>query len=379
MANFLTEEEKNLIKERCYENWLSNAEALTVLPLLSGKGFLHQMDEEYIKNPACEAYLKNDYLFIKVMLKQTRNKWEELIDILQNDDKHKVFAHAFATILKVPLSIMAGPTRSEGISQQNMEMEVVTPAGITLTGPKNRSVDSYGTKKKSKSGRGKGIVFIIANFTDDLQEYRTDIVCIREFFKEELGYDVFTEIDGISLENVTKDKLLEALQKIQCRVESDGNYDRFYLFVLSHGDENGVLGSDHQSISVEKIVRPFQHDQMKSMKGFPKLFFIQACHGTVYAKAAWEATSKPKAQQLLLTEDDQMICYSVTDSNFSIACDTRGSLFITEMIKAFKKYYKTLEDIREIMREAKDNIAHNCTRRYEANGKQRKYTIQYKF
>ena len=126
-------------------------------------------------------------------------------------------------------------------------------------------------------------------------------------------------------------------------------------------------------------MRPFQHDQMKSMKGFPKLFFIQACHGTVYAKAAVGSTSKPKAQQLLPTEDDQMVWYSVTGSNFSIVCDTRGSLFIIEVVKAFKKYYKTLEDIREIMREAEQNIAHNCKWRYEANGKHRKCTIQYKF
>ena len=146
MAKFLTEEEKNLIKEWCYENWLSNAEALTVLTLLSGKGFLHQIDEEYIKNPACEPYLKNDYLFINVILKQTRNKWEELIDILQNDDKHKVFAHEFATILKVPLSIMAGPTRSEEINQPNLEMELAVPA-ISFTGSKNGFVDSYKTKK----------------------------------------------------------------------------------------------------------------------------------------------------------------------------------------------------------------------------------------
>ena len=377
MDNFLTTKEKKEIKTRCYEEWLSSADALTLLPLLSGKGFLNDRQEQEIKLPTRTQYEQNDYFFCNILLRLTRDKYIQLIHILKDDDKHKAFAHEFAKILEVSLTKRTGPTSSdppEEIVEHTMETDgEVTSAGFNFKNPKRPSVDSYGTKKMSRSGRGNGIVFIIANFTDELQGYKTDIICITEFFKEKLGYDVFTEIGGIRLENVTKDKLLEALPKMQGLVDLNGNYDRFYMFVLSHGDENGVLGCDWQSIPVKDIVRPFQHDQMKSMKDFPKLFFIQACRGTNFTEVAGHH-SQLKAQQLIPIEADQMLCYAVTESNFAFVFHKKGSLFVKEVMKAFIKYYDSSEDIGVIMREAKYNIAHS-EELFLADGKQRKYTM----
>ena len=371
MAEFLTKKEKELIRRRCYEKWLSNADILTLLPLISGKGFVTDRQVQEIKIPSRTQYERNNYFFSEVLLRLTRDKYTELINILKDDDKHKAFAHEFANILEISLTKLAGPTKStppEGISQHKMQTDDEVVAGCNLKRSKHLSVDTYGTQKMSKSGRGKGIVFIIANFTKELKGYNTDIICITEFFKERLGYDVFTDVGGISLVDIKKCDLLKVLPKMKELVELNQQYDRFYMFVLSHGHENGILGIDDQFITLEDILRPFQHDQMKSMKNFPKLFFIQACRGTNYTKVAGGSHSKLKAQHLTPIEADQMTCYAVTESNFSFVDDFSGSLFIKEVIKCFEKYYNSTEDIGVIMREVKHNIAHSEWR-YEADGK----------
>ena len=402
MEVFLTKKEKQLITRRCYEEWLTNADVLTLLPVLMEKNFVHESDVQRIRNPIFTRYEKNDYFFSNILLRLTRDQWKEFIHILEGGDKqNKAFAYEFANILEVSLTKTAEPTKStplERYSQHDIWDEEVTTAAISLNGSKNlsgdryerkemsgrgsgvthasinlegsqnHSVDSYGTKELSRNGRG--IVFIIANFTDELEGYKTDIISIRGFFRRMLGYDVLTKVGDFSLMDITKDELHRGLRKIQSYVDSDGNYDRFYLFVLSHGDEDGILGSDLKSIPVEQIVRSFQHDQMISMKHYPKLIFIQACCGTNYVQTSGGATSKPKVRQFTPTEADVMLCSSVTESNFSFVFHNSGSLFISEVLKAFKKYVNTTEDIGVIMREVKHNIAHRELS-YKADGKQR--------
>ena len=359
---FLTKNENKEIRKQCFQAWGTNADARALVPLLSGRGFLTDSQEQAINLDTRTLNYANNYFFMEILIKLTRNKYIELIHILKDDDKHKVFAHEFANILKVSLTKMAGSTHSdpsEEVREHTMEMDgEAFSAGMNFNGP---TVASYGAKEMTKSGEGKGIVFIIANFTQTLEGYKTDIVCITQFFRKKLGYDVHV------YQNVTKDELFEALPRMKGLVEN-GNCDRFYLFVLSHGNENGVLGIDEQVIPVKDIVKPFQHDQMKSMKGFPKLFFIQACRGDNYTKVAGGGHSKMKAQQLIPIEADQMVCYSVTECNVSIVHNKKGSMFIQNVIKGFEKYYNSTEDIGVIMREVKHNIA-NDRWHYEADGK----------
>ncbi|XP_019614152.1 PREDICTED: malignant fibrous histiocytoma-amplified sequence 1 homolog [Branchiostoma belcheri] len=76
-------------------------------------------------------------------------------------------------------------------------------------------------------------------------------------------------------ENLTAQEIEVVTKDVSKRDHS--SYDCFVLFLLSHGTETGVLGTDGQHVSVDSIISSFQ--ACKSLVGKPKLFFIQACRG----------------------------------------------------------------------------------------------------
>eukprot|EP00058_Branchiostoma_floridae_P028537 XP_002614028.1 hypothetical protein BRAFLDRAFT_67388 [Branchiostoma floridae] len=77
-------------------------------------------------------------------------------------------------------------------------------------------------------------------------------------------------------DDLTGQEIADTLQEVSERDHSC--YDCFVLFLLSHGDEKGVLGTDEdRMISVDSITSSLQ--LCKSLVGKPKLFFIQACRG----------------------------------------------------------------------------------------------------
>ena len=55
------------------------------------------------------------------------------------------------------------------------------------------------------------------------------------------------------------------------------SFDCFVLFVLSHGAEGIVYGSDGSSIRIRSLIEAFLPKQCPRLLGKPKLFFIQAC------------------------------------------------------------------------------------------------------
>ena len=64
--------------------------------------------------------------------------------------------------------------------------------------------------------------------------------------------------------------------------------DCFIVFLLSHGgrdpdDRDYVLGTQGQKVYIkDEIVAPFCGDNCPSLKGKPKLFFVQACEPVDY-------------------------------------------------------------------------------------------------
>lgn len=52
------------------------------------------------------------------------------------------------------------------------------------------------------------------------------------------------------------------------------NSDCFVCFILSHGDEGYVYGTDNK-VPIDELVLPFKGHACPSLAGKPKLFFIQ--------------------------------------------------------------------------------------------------------
>ena len=66
---------------------------------------------------------------------------------------------------------------------------------------------------------------------------------------------------------------------IQMATFNHSKYDAFMFAILSHGEEGLVYGTDG-TISIREITSRFKHSE--TLAGKPKIFFFQACQGTLY-------------------------------------------------------------------------------------------------
>ena len=89
-----------------------------------------------------------------------------------------------------------------------------------------------------------------------------------------LHYNVHT------LENLTASEITHDLTQIASL--SHENYDSFVCCILSHGDHNGVYGTDGELVKISDIASLFKCTP--TLAGKPKLFFIHSYCGYVATK-----------------------------------------------------------------------------------------------
>ncbi|CAG5131086.1 unnamed protein product [Candidula unifasciata] len=113
---------------------------------------------------------------------------------------------------------------------------------------------------------------------------------------------LFTQLGFLvqTVNNQTKEDM-EKIFKEECE-KNHREYDCFILIILTHGHKGIVFGSDgysvikannelehHNYIRVKDIKNMFC--SIKSLRGKPKLFFIQACRGDAYDKGVDDSTT----------------------------------------------------------------------------------------
>ncbi|XP_075009628.1 caspase-8-like isoform X1 [Calonectris borealis] len=59
------------------------------------------------------------------------------------------------------------------------------------------------------------------------------------------------------------------------------NMDCFVCFIFSHGEKDKIKGVDHEFVNIKDLLSCFSGSNCPSLAGKPKLFFIQACQGSV--------------------------------------------------------------------------------------------------
>uniref|UniRef100_A0A8C8EBQ9 Caspase 9 n=1 Tax=Otus sunia TaxID=257818 RepID=A0A8C8EBQ9_9STRI len=103
----------------------------------------------------------------------------------------------------------------------------------------------------------------------------SDVDCekLEKRFKA-LCFDVLTRRD---LKAQVRLEMVSELRKLAWRDHS--TLDCCVVVILSHGCQVGIYGTDGKPIPIEKIVNYFNGSNCPSLRGKPKLFFIQACGG----------------------------------------------------------------------------------------------------
>ncbi|XP_066297229.1 uncharacterized protein [Branchiostoma lanceolatum] len=124
----------------------------------------------------------------------------------------------------------------------------------------------------SRSPRGTAVIINNIHFEDmaDRDGAEGDTDRLREVF-ESLGFTVVTFYD---LDN---NKMVATI-KDQGKADQS-NSDCFVCCIMSHGTMGKVYSSDDVGIDICELMKPVNAKKCPSLKGKPKLFFIQACQG----------------------------------------------------------------------------------------------------
>lgn len=100
--------------------------------------------------------------------------------------------------------------------------------------------------------------------------------------------------------------------------------DCFVCCILTHGGDGVLYGSDGK-FPVDRVFKPFLDSACPTLRGKPKLFFIQACRGTQLddgVVVALDTADSSLGAGPMLTDPDFLVAYSTVDGP---VCRTFGA------------------------------------------------------
>ncbi|KAM9548195.1 caspase-8-like [Guaruba guarouba] len=134
------------------------------------------------------------------------------------------------------------------------------------------SVESYKMKNNPH-----GYCVILNNYVfQNACEVRHGTIKDGEAVKRVFEWLQFQTVEHMDLE------AKQIYEKVKTYSEKDhSNMDCFACFIFSHGAKDKIKGVDDQFVNIEDLVSCFSGSNCPSLAGKPKLFFIQACQGSV--------------------------------------------------------------------------------------------------
>lgn len=132
---------------------------------------------------------------------------------------------------------------------------------------------------------------------DSRQGSEKDLKALARLF-EALDFKVKTN------RNLNKSELMKVLDDVSC--DDHSAYDCFVLCLMSHGKEGEFYCADGETILLETVTDFFSNSKCTTLKGKPKLFFIQACRGSVKEKGVVkDSPNSPVPRQPSTVDDDE--------------------------------------------------------------------------
>uniref|UniRef100_A0A182SDY5 Caspase n=1 Tax=Anopheles maculatus TaxID=74869 RepID=A0A182SDY5_9DIPT len=183
--------------------------------------------------------------------------------------------------------------------------------------------------------RGIALVINQVNFNSMNQRDGSDKDrdCISSSLKR-IGFDVRI------LNDPNRKELLATLATVAN--EDHSQNDCLVVVVMTHGKENNLLYAKDKSYEADKLWEPFIGSSCPSLRGKPKLFFVQACRGkkldqgVKLVKMAVDQTvsvdSAPESVSYVIpTMADLLVMYSSYDGHYSWRNPVNGSWFIQSL------------------------------------------------
>ncbi|XP_074644962.1 caspase-8-like [Tubulanus polymorphus] len=192
--------------------------------------------------------------------------------------------------------------------------------------------------KMTSKPRGKCLVMCNYNFPgvaelEDRNGSECDIGNIHYLFSEKLHFEVHI------YRNETAPKMRDICRQFAVGIDHS-KYDCFVCFILTHGELGCVYGTDGEKVRISEITYLFSAMPCPTLKGKPKLFFIQACQGADAQPAVdYEADSDGPMPDTIPNESDFLYAYSTLPGYRSFRSPKFGSWFVVKLIEVFEDHY----------------------------------------
>nr|XP_003705392.1 PREDICTED: caspase-1-like isoform X1 [Megachile rotundata]XP_012145508.1 PREDICTED: caspase-1-like isoform X1 [Megachile rotundata]XP_012145509.1 PREDICTED: caspase-1-like isoform X1 [Megachile rotundata] len=189
--------------------------------------------------------------------------------------------------------------------------------------------------------RGICIVFNHETFSSGVGEKRegsnVDVASIKATFSQ-LGFK------DVQVHNNLKFAEFDTVMDDLTNVDYT-DYSCLCVFVLTHGNSNGMLYTNDLGYPSDYLWKRFTADNCKTLTGKPKLFFIQACRGSnVDAGIPLCSTqSNSGSSYKLPVQADFLIAYSTLDDHVSWRDPSNGSWYLQTLCNVINTHWTTTD------------------------------------
>ena len=165
------------------------------------------------------------------------------------------------------------------------------------------------------------------------------------------------------------------LEKLVDEEDIDSEHDSFVCCILSHGDPQGVLGSDNKPVTVSELAnKVISTKKFTALHGKPKMFFFQACRGNKRPESFVPDSSDPsshgKEEEVMVAdgpsdsvalppEADFIFGFSTVEGNAAMRGEETGSAYIKTLCSTIEKHASRLS-IDRLLLVVNDEVAKIC-------------------
>ncbi|XP_029981476.1 caspase-8 [Sphaeramia orbicularis] len=267
-----------------------------------------QTQDKIPKMLVCGRSASNEMSELPPLSKMALNSSNTSVDFTSrfNSGDSGVFSHELSDLSSCASSKDESDTFGVSPEDRTSKDQTFTKVQLEAVVTMSEGLGTY-----PMTGVKRGICLIINNydFSNSIESLK-----MREGTKYDLSsLGVVFEWLGFDIEvhnNCTREQMLTVVRQLSSRDHSQ--MDCVVCCILSHGLEGGVYGVDGRPVKLMELTEPFNGSRCPSLVEKPKLFFIQACQGTIEQKAVVIQTDGP---------EPTMVCCDAVQIRESIPCD----------------------------------------------------------
>ncbi|NXN58656.1 CASP8 protein, partial [Rynchops niger] len=306
-----------------------------------------------LQNEMPKNKLQDNASMLKVLLEMERN------EIIKEDDLTvlKDILKGFRADVKKQIEIYE-EKKKEDDSKEKLHYPVpvsVHPSGQGAEGETpHLLVESY----KMKNNPHGYCVIINNHIFKNPHEVREGTLKDGEAVKRVFEWLQFETVEHRNLEAKQMYAELKEYSK-----KDHSNMDCFVCFIFSHGEKDKIQGADHELVNIKDLISCFKGSNCSSLIGKPKLFFIQACQGSVghpavILKEDFSGHLETDATPLtsIPDESDILVGMATVEDYQCYRCPETGSIYIQCLCKKMELLCPLHKDLITILTEVNKEV-----------------------